>query len=226
MAFYRRRPVGRYGRKRFGLRRKRAGGSWMRYGAKAGGLAYKAYKGFQYLRGLINVEHQKVDFTVVNGAQSTTPTITHVTAIAVGDAEGSRTGNSILAKYIYLKGSLLLNTSANATKIRFVLLRDKQQIADTAPSYTDVYEAANTLSFLNKLTVGRFDILWDKNYDLDANNPQALMDKYIRLNSHVRYNGTASTDQQKGALYCMVISDQATNTPTLSIAARLMYIDN
>ena len=190
-------------------------------------MARLAYSGVKYLKNLINVEKQKVDFTVSNGGVSTTPSVVHLSAIAVGDAEGSRTGNSLLSKYLYIKGSLLMNGSALATKVRLVFIRDKQQVGDTSPGYTDVYEAANTLAFLNKNTVGRFDVLFDKTYNLDTINNQVVMpDLYLKLNSHIRYNGTASTDIQKGGLYAMIISDQATNTPTCSIFARLMYVDN
>lgn len=188
-------------------------------------VASAAWRGVKYLRSLINVEHQKVD-QQVNTTISNTPNITHITAIAVGDAEGSRTGNSVLLKYLYLKHYYTINTSANFTRLRVVVVRDKQQIADTAPAYTDVYETTSTISLLNKNTVGRFDILYDRLVNMDAQRPSASWDKYIRLNSHVRYNGTANTDQQKGAIYLMVVSDQAVNTPTAVIQTRLMYIDN
>lgn len=223
MPRFNRRPIGRRFRPRFRKRSARSG--WMKYGAKAGGLAYSAWRGVKYLRSLINVEHQKIDFTVGTAA-STTPVITHVTAIAVGDAEGARTGNSILAKYLYLKTNVTLNTSANFDRVRVVVVRDKQQIADTAPTYTDVYESVSPQALLEKDTVGRFDILYDKLINLDAQRPSASWDHYIRLNSHVRYNGTASTDQQKGAIYVMYVGTQATNTAAFGFNGRLMYIDN
>lgn len=207
--------------------RKRQGAAWYNKKYSTVDLAKRAWSMAKYLRSLINVEHQKADFTIVNGGQSTTPTVVHLSAIAVGDSEGSRTGNSILCKYLYMKGSILMNSSALATKCRLIILRDKQQVGDTSPAMTDVYEGANTLAFLNKNTVGRFDILYDKTFNLDSvNNQIVLPDKYIRLNSHVRYNGTASSDVQKGGLYSICISDQATNVPTVSASARLMYIDN
>lgn len=220
----------RFSRKKIGYRPRRRrnlpGRTWMRYGAKAGGLAYRAYKGFRYLRSLINVEHQKIDFNLGATGVTTTPVVTQMTAVAVGDSEGSRTGNSILCKYLYQKLTVRLNASANYSRLRYVVVRDKQQVGDTAPSWTDVYESTSTTSLLNKNTVGRFDILYDRCFDLDANNPQYLVDKYIRLNSHARYNGTASTDIQKGGIWVMYVSDELTNNPTLSYNNRLMYIDN
>lgn len=190
------------------------------------GMARLAYRGVKYLKSIVNVEHHKVDTTVISGTQNTTPLVSHVTAIATGDTEGSRSGNSILAKYLYLKTTFNLNVSSNFSRIRLVVVRDKQQIADTAPAMTDVYESASTIAFVNKNTVGRFDILLDKMVSLDSRNPQIVWDKYIRLQSHVRFNGTASTDQQKGAIYVMLVSDQTTNLPSAAVAARLCYVDN
>lgn len=197
----------------------------MRHKMSLNEVAHNAWAGVKYLKSIVNVEHQKIDFTV-NTAASTTPVVTHITAVAVGDAEGSRTGNSLLAKYLYLKSNCQLNTSANFDRVRIVVVRDKQQIADTAPAMTDVYESGTTQSLINKLTVGRFDILYDRLLVLDAQNPSYAWDKYIRLNSHVRYNGTASTDQQKGAIYVMYVGTQATNTAAFAFNARLMYVDN
>lgn len=198
----------------------------MNYKMSANELASAAWKGVKYLKSIVNVEHQKVDFTVLSGTQSNTPLVSHVTAVAQGDGEGARTANSILLKYLYLKGVFQLNTSANYTRLRLVVIRDKQQIGDTNPAYTDVYENVSTIAFLNKNTVGRFDILYDKCMDLEANNTQVIMDKYIRLQSHARYNGALATDQQKGAIYVMLLSDQPTNVPTVSLNARLCYVDN
>lgn len=189
-------------------------------------IAQKAYSMAKYLKSLINVEKQKIDFNLGASAIGTTPVIAHMTAIPVGDAEGSRTGNSVLLKYLYMKMTVRLDITSAYNRLRVVVVRDKQQIADNPPTYTDVYETTSTTSLLNKNTVGRFDILFDRNFDIDANNPQILLDQYVSLNSHARYNGTASSDIQKGGIWLMLVSDAASAQPTLSYNNRVMYIDN
>lgn len=198
---------------------------WYNRKYSPGDVAYKAWNMAKYLKGLINVEHQKVDTSIAT-TSGTTPAVVQLNAIAVGDAEGSRTGNSILQKYVYMKVTTKLNVSSNYSRLRLVLVQDKQQVGDTSPSYTDVYESASPMALINKLTVGRYSILYDRTFNLDANNAQLLQDKYIPINNHARYNGTASTDIQKNGLYLMYISDDNTNQPTISVNARLCYIDN
>lgn len=184
------------------------------------------------IQSMVNAEKQKVDVSVSTSTISSTPAVTHLTAIATGDAEGSRTANSILLKYLYINGTIQIHTSANFSRVRCVVVRDKQQVGDTAPVYTDVFETApsgsGTQAFLNKNTVGRFDIIYDRTYALDAQRPQAIVSKMIPLKSHARYNGSASTDIQKGGIYIMLVSDVTAggNVPTVYLQARLAYYDN
>lgn len=214
-------------RRSFKGRARKSSSAWYNRKYSPMDIASKAWRTAKYLKGLINVEHQKLDTVVLAGTQSNIALVSNIVALGTGDTEGSRTGNSILVKYAYLKLSATLNSSASFTKLRVVLVRDKQQIGDTAPAYSDVYDTAGgTQAFLNKLTVGRFDILYDRLVDLDDNNPQRIVEKYIPLNSHIRFNGSASTDVQKGGLYVMLLSDQATNTPSVTCLTRVMYIDN
>ena len=48
----------------------------------------------------------------------------------------------------------------------------------------------------------------------------------MKLWTHIRYNGTADTDIQKGGLYILFISDQASDYPTCDYQTRLGYHDN
>lgn len=202
---------------------------WARYGAKGGMLAQKAFNLAKYLKSLINVEKHKFDVSLSStNNQNDTPVTTHITAIPIGDTEGTRTGNTIMTKYLYVRGRKALDPSGpNYARVREVIVRDKQQIADSAPGYADVFESTGTQAFLNKNTVGRFDILHDKIFDLDAQNPQQIYKYYIPLGqSHVRYNGTGASDVQKGGLYSFTLSDSAATGPQSSATCRLMYIDN
>jgi len=202
---------------------------WARHGANAGRYAKKAWYLAKYLKGLINVEKHKydVDTGVVNPLGETVTT-TPLTNIAIGDTDGTRTGNTLMTKYIYLKGRHILNSQGQASaRVRDVIVRDKQQVGDTAPGFLDVYTSTGTISFLNKQTVGRFDILYDKLSVLSSDKPMAVLDKYIPLgNNHVRYNGTGATDVQKGGLYHFMVSDQAATGPSSSVGFRVGYIDN
>ena len=107
-----------------------------------------------------------------------------------------------------------------------MLFIDTQQVSDTSPSVSDILQAADVDSPLNISTAGRFKVLVNKTVMLHDNAPMFHKETYSSMYHHIKYNGSASSDIQRGGLYMLFISDQATNTPTVSIAARLMYIDN
>lgn len=223
-----RRRYGPQKRKVFRPRKPNGASKWARYGAAGGRLAYKAYRKVMYLSSLINVEKHKVDTSSGPSTLNTTAVTVPITNIAIGDTEGTRTGNTLMTKYMLVKGTAVLSSQGAATaRVRTVIVRDKQQIQDSAPGYGDVYESTGTQAFLNKNTVGRFDILYDRIHDLDSNNPQSIFERYIRLGTnHVRYNGTGATDIQKGGLYLYAVSDQAATGPSYGVQVRLGFIDN
>lgn len=206
--------------------KRRSGPKYTTYGS-AKFLANKAVRGVQYLKGLVNSELYKFDAGATASAVVTTPVVAHVTGLGNGDGEGQRTGNSVLAKSLNVRGTMTVDTAGATTNARFCVIRDKQQIGDSFPGWTDVFEAANPYAFLKKETVGRFEILYNKQVVLvpagDASWNFAIS---IPMQSHIRYNGTGGGDIQKNGLYVMYCSDRSTLNPTLNYATRLQYHDN
>jgi len=211
-------------RKQFGRFAGKSAQAYMKPSVPA--IARAAWSGVKYLRTLVNSETHKLD-TSTSGNVTTTATITHITAIAQGDGINQRTGNSILVNYIYMRTQIVLNASATTSMFRLLLIRDLQQVGDTAPALLDVLTTADCNSFLNANNVGRFKILHDCVYSLDnAQRKQLFFKKYIKLNQHVRYNGSASSDIQKGGIYLMVLSDQTTNPVQIYNNVRINWHDN
>lgn len=210
----------RYNRRRRTPRRPRKP---MRY--RVADLAYKAYRGVRYIRGLVNSEKKHHDVTWTPTV-NTTGTTRSLTSIAQGDGISTRDGNSILVKSLYFRMSSQLNSGATASFVRFIVFQDKQQVADTTPGVTDVLETADYLSHLNRANLGRFKILRDVTYGLDGNTVVRVFKRYIYLNTHIRYNGTASTDIQKNGLHVLAISNEATNVPTVDFNFSISYHDN
>lgn len=189
-------------------------------------LAKQALKDIWYLKGLVNSEMMKNDVasstTIAN-----TGSIIRMVDIAQGDADGQRTGNSILLRGINLKLVFTQNVSATDTLYRIILFQDTQQVADTNPAVADVLESVSTLAPLNSESVGRFKIM--KNWFFHTSNSSDTVKHvkyYLNLRQHMRYNGTASTDYQKGGIYLLILSDQGTNTPTMFYNKRVYYHDN
>jgi hypothetical protein len=193
-------------------------------------LARKAFAGVKYIRGLVNSEMFHVDTDI-----SLTPTgsgsIINLTSLSQGDTSALRTGNSIYIRNLVFRGRAAINSSVTGnTRIRWMLIQDKQQVSDTTPSVSDIMSTTGPESLLNLSNSGRFSILKSSEFVLypSGTNTQSvrLIDYYRKMSLHVRYNGTASTDIQRNGLYLVFISSETTNTPTISGTVRIGYRDN
>ena len=119
------------------------------------------------------------------------------------------------------------NTSATVSTIRVILFQDKQQVADTSPGVSTVLNSVDPLSALSLSVEGRFKIIKDYTIALDNINKKSIVvKKFINQYSHVRFNGATGADVQKNGYYLLFLSDEATNTPTISYNVKLSYHDN
>ena len=111
---------------------------------------------------------------------------------------------------------------------KVLILRDEQQVSDTAPTVSDILDTVSTLAPLNSNTVGRYKILKSAFFHTsNARDTVKEMNWYLPMQHHIRYNGTTNTDVQKGGLYMLLLSDQAVGTaPTIFYNFRLSYHDN
>jgi len=190
-------------------------------------VAKSAYRGVKYIKGLVNSELYKFDTTASAISVNTTPAVAHVSNLGAGDGEGQRTGNSVLAKSLTWNGTITVDAAGSTTNVRMVIVRDKQQIGDSSPSYTDIFESSNVYSLLNRNTVGRFDILYKRDFALvPAGNASWNFLITVPMQEHIRYNGTGGGDIQKNGLYIIYISDRSTGNPSMNYATRLSYHDN
>lgn len=194
-------------------------------------LAAKAWQGVKYLKTLVNVEFKKHDSQASN-TPSTSGVVTTLAAIAQGDTDQTRSGNSILAKSLYLQYTMKQHASASETFVRMVIFRDLQQISDTAPSIGDILDSTFSSQYWlaplnNEFGVGRFQVLADRRFSFSGNGNECRIGKlYIPLKFHIRYNGSTVSDIQKNGLYMIMVSSEATNTPTVEHVARLTFVDN
>lgn len=156
-----------------------------------------------------------------------------MTAIAQGDTNTSREGIKITAKSLYIRGTLV--QTGQDSVCRMVAFIDRQQVADSDPTISQVYGDGTippVYAASNLLYSGRFQILMDKMFALDASDkPNINLNYYIKLNKgkgvNVRYNGSTATDIQKNGIYVMFISNvTAANTgPLFYGQCRLGFTD-
>jgi hypothetical protein len=225
-----------YGRKKRMYRpkksRRRGGSSWRKYGAAAGSLAYKAYKGVKYIKSLINVEKKFHDVSDAT-TYGTTPAVISLTNIAQGNDFNNRDGNSILLQSLQLKADIKHDMNKQGCdNIRVILFQDNDQ-RGTDPAAGDLLETGSGFSWLNAFVShnagSRFNILYDRKIKV-SDQDQTKSIKLIRkfYSNHVKYTGTTAADSStyKGALFMLVVSDENTTPPAMSWGVRVRFTDN
>lgn len=230
MPYGRRRSYRRVrGRRPYG-RRSTRGTNYVRSISSGIKMARRAWTLATRLRRLVNVEIKKFDANTSATYVDSTGGLYPLCEVPQGDNDQTRDGKSIKPLSLLIRGECINDATAKTTCTRIMLLQDTQQIADTTPSVSDVLDgtlAPVYMAPLNNETVGRFRVLADFRVMLDdAKVNRKPWTIYKKLVGHIRYNGIASTDIQKGGYYLLCVSDQATNRPTITFNSRLSFTDN
>ena len=215
-------------RKRTYRRRRRATRAqpWFKNANSAYKLAAQAAKDIWYIKGLVNSEmlHRTVSGSTTT---SSTGTMTLLNALGQDDTSSGRTGNSVLMRNVLVRAVFTQNPTAISTQYRVMIVKDTQQISDTAPAVSDILESLNPLSTLKVGNAGRFKILKSWFFTTDDDKGQTKVINYYKdMRMHTRFNGIADTDIQKNGLYLVTICNQATNTPTFDYYWKVGYHDN
>lgn len=185
------------------------------------------------LKGLVNSEIFKIDTDVTQSPILYDGVYTsNLAAIANGDTDITRTGNSVYVRSVNVKGQVEWNPAGLGVQyMRVMVVLDTQQIGDTAPTPAQVIQTVGGSNSYNAhlqiATVGRFKILSNTIF---AVNGVAVKSRAININlpmrHHIRFNGTGSGDIQRGGLYLMAISSSAADGPLLSFNSRTSFHDN
>lgn len=169
----------------------------------------------------------KVNF--VNTWQVTMPitgSTNSIVAIGQGSTSGNRIGLETKAQGVTMRYNIQRNSSATLSLARVILVVDRQQIPDTAPSLADVVQDPSYLTSLpSHVEKGRFRILYDRIHCLTGSNDkqQGYINK--KLNFNVNYNGVSAGNYQKNGIYLMLQSDQSVYVPLISYSLRYDYTD-
>lgn len=184
---------------------------------------------YRIKRSMPKVEYKNQDVQI-----SQNPVITPNGAILLNgisqdvSADG-RIGTHYTIKTIQFKLKYTLNASATDTIVRTVIFWDKQANGLTPTVSGNLFVGESVTSLKQPFNAYRYRILYDKNVALCTNGvTETYRQYYKRLTLKVLCNnGTAGdiTDIRTGALYILFISDEATNTPTVSGSVRIWYTD-
>jgi len=167
--------------------------------------------------------------TAVSGVISTTPSIALINASVVGDDFDNRDGRSIRIKSVQIALTVFFNASATQTATRMMVVIDKQP-NETLLVIGDLITATNSHAMRNLDQRKRFVILWDRVVTQgDQENAPRHIEFYKKLDMITVYddsNAGTIADIETNALYLILFSTEATNTPTVGRTTRVRFIDN
>lgn len=193
------------------------------YGGAIGQLARTVYGITQ----LVNSEPKYVDVDI-GLSFSTAGQVVLLSGLAQGNSDITRNGNSVLGKDIQCKFVLTKNASASQTICRLIWICDKECDGANPTLANILVGTVPAVGMLNKDFTKRFVVLKDTMHCLDANN-QIVEDKlYIKYPIHMYYDGStaAVSDCKENQVFLLMVSNEATNTPTLTAHSRINFYDN
>ena len=205
--------------------------TWRQYKRNKGygGVAYDALKIATYAASQLNVEKKHTD-----SAASITPndiglTFYLMNGIALGDGNENRDGSSLRMQSLHVKGHIKLSGSASSTILRVLVILDKAPDG-APPSSSEILDDQDVNGMYNTEQMGnKYVILKDMLYTVsDGGNNNEVFKIYLKRTNKVRYdgNGAAIGDVSQNAVWLAFISDEATNTPTVTWRSRVMFVDN
>lgn len=137
-----------------------------------------------------------------------------------------------LQKYIRTTFRLLI------FRDRMVSLNNAVPAAPVSPSVDDVIESAGAsyvLGNLNVQSLGRYQILYDRKFTTDADDPQRSVTLTIPVGMPAHFSGAGATDIREGALYWVAFAitgglnssliGAKFHHPSILMSRRLQYSD-
>jgi len=173
-------------------------------------------------------EKKYLDLTANAQAMASTASLVLLNGMVIGNSGSTREGQSINLLYSWLQFDIICNTTSVGSVVRMMLVYDKQP---NGAAFTAANLLVTNTNLNSPFVIGyghRFRVLWDRRYALSAvgGNYQIIKRVFKKMFLKTTFNtGDAGTvaDIATGSLYLFYISDEATNTPTLSYYHRLRY---
>lgn len=195
-----------------------------------GRIGRKIYRDVSYLKNMINTEFKSEDVvTTINpdNTAGSSGSRTLLNALTRGDTIDTRDGRQVRFKSVQVNINSVINTSATDTRVFVALVIDKQP-NQNAPTYAQVFDQGQAM-FRNLDWRKRFVVLRKWIIKLNQDYPEQVRNLYKKIDMKTVYNdgntGTV-TDITTNALYLVHLSDEPTNTPSVTLSTRLRFIDN
>ncbi len=179
----------------------------------------------------VHAEYKFIDGSGVEVQINTQPLINQLTNLVQGDTDQTRTGSQINISSILIRGFAEINSAATASYVRVQIVQDKQtngSIYSGADLLADATAGESVISPLNLDNKYRFKILWDHCYQMPFGNASLYINKYIKCNIPIRFDGITGTisDLTSNSLSLVFTSNEVTDVPLMTFYTRLRFLDN
>ncbi len=186
------------------------------------------YRDVKYLKSVVNVESKVIDDTTSSTA-NTAGVITNISLIAEGSDYNERNGRRIKLQSLQIRGQLTQHASATNTSLRVIIFKTRNN-QSAEPAVLDVLQFASENSMLNASdNQGSFTVVSDRTVHMsNVNSTNYGYNMYHKIQTHIDFSGSAATEASigRGALYALLISNEASNTPTVNFHSRIRFVDN
>lgn len=171
-------------------------------------------------------EVQKYDASSNSTPDNSTGSVVHLSFIAEGDGENERTGQKINHLNTVVRGKITMHASATNTKVRILIIRQK---TNATPQLSGVLQAATGSAavdrFKSSIYGGLSTIMYDKTVQLHTYRPAVSFFAKAKSKFPIEWADGTAAGISKNHVYMILISDEATNTPTLDYTWRVNYYD-
>ncbi len=194
--------------------------------------ASKALALAKYLKGIVNVEFKNHDTSATLASRGSTIAIISLTSIAQGDSTNQRDGAQCKITSIRFRYTITQDPTAVATQVRVMVVLDKQTnqaIYTGGDLLADVTVNDAVIAPRNLDNMRRFQVLMDRTHSFSESGTLTSTHSFIKkVNIMLRFDNAAAaiTSMTENSLSLLFVSNEATNTPTVTHHSRLRFVDN
>lgn len=145
--------------------------------------------------------------------------------IGQGDSYANRDGRKIVASSLSIRALLSQHASATRTQVRVVVVLDKAGLGLDIGTYLQATTDVQSFRSVGA-NVGRYKVLMDKIYILDSTRRRDIqINKTFNFRNGlpIWYSGSSAANPTKNNLSFLLLSNENTNTPTLTGRSRLRF---
>jgi len=149
--------------------------------------------------------------------------------IDAGTEYSERIGRKVTARRIDLSGFLSGTdvTLTDSSIVRILIVRDNG-FGSAAPTLADILQDSSAYGLQEQDPAKRrnWTIIHDQLLSVSSGGPNVQVIRHTKdLKQEITYDGTTGATGNKGSLYAMLLSNRSSDTPHVSLHARLWFED-